>query len=70
MIQGLHGQVVVSPTFPPHTPKLESAYIVKNMFFSNKLFFPGRYHVFLPSAGRRSKTPALDEQTDRAEKLG
>lgn len=33
LIQGLHGQIVVSPAFPPHTPKLESAYRVKNMFF-------------------------------------
>ncbi len=41
LIQGLHGQIVVSLKFPPHTPKLESAYRVKNMFFffRQTLFF-------------------------------
>lgn len=39
LIQGLHGQNF-GQTIPPHTPKLESAYRVKNMlgffFFSHK----------------------------------
>ena len=72
LIQGLHGQIVVSPKFPPHTPKLESAYRVKNMFFFKQtlLFFPGRYQMFLPSAGRTSKTPTLDGHMDLTETLG
>lgn len=71
LIQGLHGQIVVSPKFPPHTPKLESAYRVKNMFFFKQtlLFFPGRYQMFLPRAGRTSKTPTLDGHMDLTETL-
>lgn len=61
LIQGLHSPTVVSPTFLPHTFKLESAHRVKNTFFGFVFsFFSRKVLYFLPSAGGMSKTSALD----------
>lgn len=66
LIQGLHGQIVVSLKFPPHTPKLESAYRVKNMFFfSGKLcFFSSGKILYFPAKSWKNEQNPNAGRTD------